>query len=89
MNTIAFTRLDSSLHNSTVYDTDWRGRYAEAYRRQNRAFLRFAETGQFPEIASSSWDGYCSAIVAEAGVKALSEGHKMRVETIAKPEFYE
>ena len=88
MNTIAFTRLDSSLHNGTVYDTDWRGRYAEAYRRQNRAFLRFVETDQFPEIASSNWDGYCSAVVADAGVKALRQGHKMRVEMIAKPEFY-
>ena len=88
MNAIAFTRLDSSLHNSTGYDADWRGRYAEAYRRQNRAFLRFVETGEFPEIAASAWDGYCSAIVAEAGVKALSQDHKTRVEMIAKPEFY-
>ena len=88
MNTIAFTRLDSALRSGTGYDADWRGRYAEAYRRQNRAFLRFVETGEFPEIAASAWDGYCSAIVAEAGVKALSQDHKTRVEMIAKPEFY-
>ena len=88
MNTIAYTRLDGSLRNSTDYDTDWRGRYAEAYRRQNRAFLRFVETGAFPEFASSCWDGYCSSSVAEAGVKALSEGRKVRVEMIAKSEFY-
>ena len=88
MNTIAFTRLDSALRSGTGYDADWRGRYAEAYRRQNRAFLRFVETGSFPEIASSAWDGYCSTVVAEAGVKALSQGHKMRIEMIAKPEFY-
>jgi len=87
-NPIAYTRLDSSLRNSTAYDTDWRGRYAEAYRRQNRAFLSFVETGEFPEVASSSWDGYCAAVVAEAGVKALNEGRKMRVEMIARPEFY-
>jgi len=88
MNNVAYTRLDAALSNSTRYDADWRGRYAEAYRRQNRDFLRFVETGQFPSIASSSWDGYCAAIVAEAGVKALKDGRKVPVEMIAKPEFY-
>jgi myo-inositol 2-dehydrogenase/D-chiro-inositol 1-dehydrogenase len=88
INPIAFTRLDRDLGQSTGYDADWRGRYADAYRRQNRAFLRFVETGVFPDIASTSWDGYCAAVVAEAGVRALKEGRKMPVDTIAKPEFY-
>ncbi|WP_343116698.1 Gfo/Idh/MocA family oxidoreductase [Ostreiculturibacter nitratireducens] len=88
MNNVAYSRLDRALSQSTRYDADWRGRYAEAYRRQNHAFVRFVETGQFPAIASSSWDGYCAAIVAEAGVKALQEGRKVAVEMIAKPEFY-
>lgn len=88
INPVAFTKLDRELGQSTGYDTDWRGRYADAYRRQNRAFLRFVETGVFPDIASTSWDGYCAAVVAEAGVKALEEGRKMPVEMIAKPEFY-
>lgn len=88
MNHVAYTRLDRAMGESTGYDVDWRGRYAEAYRRQNRAFLRFVETGAWPESASSSWDGYCAAIVAEAGVRALNEGRKMPVKMIAKPEFY-
>ena len=88
MNNVAYTRLDTSLKNCTRYDADWRGRYAEAYRRQNRDFLRFVETGQFSSIASNSWDGYCAAVVAEAGVKALEQGRRMPVEMIAKPEFY-
>ena len=88
MNNVAYTRLDAALSNSTRYDADWRGRFAEAYRRQNRDFLRFVETGQFPSIASDSWDGYCAAIVAEAGVRALNEGRKIPVEMITKPEFY-
>ncbi|MBY3027003.1 Gfo/Idh/MocA family oxidoreductase [Rhizobium leguminosarum] len=87
-NAINYTRVDRALGQSTSYEADWRGRYAEAYRRQNRAFLRFVETGVFPDIASSSWDGYCAAMVAEAGVKALKEGRKMPIELIAKPEFY-
>jgi myo-inositol 2-dehydrogenase/D-chiro-inositol 1-dehydrogenase len=88
MNPVNYTRVDRELGQSTSYEADWRGRYAEAYRRQNRAFLRFVETGVFPDIASSSWDGYCAAIVAEAGVRALDEGRKVPVEMITKPEFY-
>ncbi|MDE3029857.1 MAG: Gfo/Idh/MocA family oxidoreductase, partial [Paracoccaceae bacterium] len=88
MNTIAYTRTDLKLASSTRYDADWRSRYAEAYRRQNRDFLRFVETGQYPSIGSTCWDGYCAAIVAEAGVKALKEGRKIPVEMITKPEFY-
>ena len=88
INHVAYTRLDRGLSHAASYDADWRTRYAEAYRRQNRAFLRFVETGTFPEIASSSWDGYCAAVVAEAGVRALREGRKIPVEMIARPEFY-
>jgi myo-inositol 2-dehydrogenase/D-chiro-inositol 1-dehydrogenase len=88
MNQVALTRIDRGLGQNIAYDSDWRGRYAEAYRRQNRAFLQFAETGVFPEIGSTCWDGYCAAMVAEAGVRALKEGRKMPVDMIAKPEFY-
>lgn len=88
MNHVAYTRLERSLGAHTSYDADWRGRYFDAYRRQNRAFLRFVETGVFPDFASSSWDGYAAAIVAEAGVKALNSGLKQPVNMISKPEFY-
>jgi myo-inositol 2-dehydrogenase / D-chiro-inositol 1-dehydrogenase len=88
MNPVAYTRCDSNLASSTGYDADWRGRYAEAYRRQNRAFLRFIETGTFPVIASNAWDGYAAAVVAETGVRALNEGRKVPVNMIARPEFY-
>lgn len=88
MNAINYTYVDRALGQSKSYESDWRGRYAEAYRRQNRAFLRFVETGVFPDIASSSWDGYCAAMVAEAGVRALREGRKVPIEVMTKPEFY-
>ena len=87
-NAIAYTRTDSSLTQSTSYDADWRGRYADAYRRQNLDFVRFATTGEFPSTASDCWDGYCAATVAEAGVKALKEGRTAPVQMISKPEFY-
>lgn len=88
INNVAYTRTDRRLASATRYDADWRGRYHEAYVRQNRDFLRFVETGAFPGIASNSWDGYCAAKVAETGVQALRTGGRQTVEMIAKPEFY-
>lgn len=88
MNNLAFSRTDMKLASTTRYDADWRGRYHAAYVRQNRAFLRFVETGRFPEIASDCWDGYCAAVVAEAGAKALVSGQKQSINLMTKPEFY-
>jgi myo-inositol 2-dehydrogenase/D-chiro-inositol 1-dehydrogenase len=88
MNHVAFTRLEQSLGVRTAYDADWRGRYYDAYRCQNRAFLSFAKTDVFPDIAASSWDGYAAAKTAEAGVKALASGQKEQVTMIDMPEFY-
>tara|TARA_R110002033_G_scaffold171007_2_gene215261 strand:- start:27438 stop:28427 length:990 start_codon:yes stop_codon:yes gene_type:complete len=88
MNNVAYTRTDMKLASSTRYDADWRGRYHEAYVRQNREFLRFVETGTLPEIASTAWDGYCATVVAEAGAMALATGQKQPVQLMSKPEFY-
>ena len=88
MNHVAYTRTDRALTTAAAYETDWRGRYAEAYRRQNRAFLRFVQTGTYPEIASSCWDGYAASVVAETGARALQESRKLPIEMITKPEFY-
>ena len=88
MNHVAYTRQDRALTTNAAYETDWRGRYAEAYRRQNRAFLRFVQTGTYPEIASSAWDGYASSVVAETGARALREGRTLPVTMFPKPEFY-
>ena len=88
MNNVAYSRLDKKLTSSTAYDEDWRGRYAEAYRRQNAAFVDFIQTGKFPADAADSWDGYCAAVVAEAGVRALESGAKQPVEMQPVPDFY-
>lgn len=88
MNHVAYTRTDLKLASSTRYDADWRGRYHEAYVRQNRDFLRFVETGTFPAIASSSWDGYAAAVVAETGAKALATGQRQAISMMERPAFY-
>jgi len=82
------TRLDVALESRTGYASDWRPRYGEAYRRQNKDFLSFVQSGRFPEIASNCWDGYAAAIVAEAGVAALKAGQRAPVTMICRPEFY-
>ena len=48
----------------------------------------FVITGDFPVTASDCWDGYCAAVVAEAGVRALKDARRTPVEMIARPEFY-
>lgn len=83
-----FLRRDAGLAQTSPYPGDWRPRYGDAYRRQNRAFLDFVRTGQFSPIASNAWDGYCAAIVAEAGVRALQAGCKTPVQMAPQPEFY-
>lgn len=88
MNAVAYTRTERKLASSTRYDADWRGRYHEAYVRQNRDFLRFVESGTFPAIASCSWDGYAAAVVAEAGAKALTTGQKQPISMMERPAFY-
>lgn len=88
LNAPVYSRLDAGLRQSTEYAADWRHRYGEAYRLQNRSFLIFANTGVFPSVASDSWDGYAAAAVAEAGTRALREGRNVRVEMKAQPAFY-
>lgn len=88
LNAPTYTTRDLALRHEAGYAADWRPRFAEAYRRQDRAFLHFVRTEEFPPIASDAWDGYCAAAVARAGVRALKEGRTVPVEMAAKPGFY-
>lgn len=88
LNAPTFSKLDAGLSHSTGYAPDWRNRFAEAYWRQNRAFLHFVRTGEFSSIAADCWDGYAAAIVGEAGVRALNEDCRVAVEMASKPGFY-
>lgn len=88
MNNVAYSRTDMKLASTTRYDADWRGRYHDAYVRQDIDFLRFVKAGLLPDIASDTWDGYCAAVVAEAGAKALATRQKQPIELINRPTFY-
>jgi myo-inositol 2-dehydrogenase / D-chiro-inositol 1-dehydrogenase len=70
-----------------TYPTDWRPRFVGAYRQQNRAWIKSINTGK-ANLGACAWDGYCSTVVAEAGVEALHTRKTVTVSQIAKPAFY-
>jgi myo-inositol 2-dehydrogenase/D-chiro-inositol 1-dehydrogenase len=82
------SRINANLQAVERYAADWRPRFAEAYRLQNKAWIESIVTSRPSAIAANAWDGYCAAAVAEAGVKSLAEGRKVRVETTEKPSLY-
>lgn len=79
---------NSGLQAVQRYAADWRPRFAEAYRLQDKAFVEFVRTGQFPAHAATAWDGYCATRVAEAGVQALSEGRRVSLPALDTPPLY-
>jgi myo-inositol 2-dehydrogenase/D-chiro-inositol 1-dehydrogenase len=89
VNAPATTRCNSALKAFERYPAHWRPRFAEAYRLQNQAFVRFIRTGQFPAIASHASDGYCATRVAQAGVEALRKGARVTVESADRPGLYQ
>lgn len=81
------TTSNASFKQYTPYPADWRPRFAEGYRKQNIAWVKSISTGA-ANIGASAWDGYCSTLVASAGIKALHSGARIPVTAIAKPRFY-
>jgi myo-inositol 2-dehydrogenase / D-chiro-inositol 1-dehydrogenase len=88
LNSPAHTRHNGALMSYEWYAPDWRLRFAEAYRLQNKAFLSFVRTGVFSTIASDAWDGYCAALAAEAGVEALQKAKRVTITRTDKPSLY-
>jgi myo-inositol 2-dehydrogenase / D-chiro-inositol 1-dehydrogenase len=82
-----YADVNLALKQINTYPTDWRPRFVDAYRAQNRAWVKSVTRGE-PCLGASAWDGYCSTVVAEAGVQALHSGRSMEVKQINKPSFY-
>lgn len=80
------SEINVDLLSATAYPADWRPRFAEAYRRQNAAWLRSIETGV--PVGASAWDGYAATLVAEAGVRSLETGAPASVSPVSKPKLY-
>ncbi|MFF4521251.1 Gfo/Idh/MocA family protein [Streptomyces bluensis] len=65
---------------------DFVERFAGAYDRQVQAWVDATRRGEV--TGPSVWDGYATAAVCEAGVRAQSEGGRVEVELIERPAFY-
>jgi myo-inositol 2-dehydrogenase / D-chiro-inositol 1-dehydrogenase len=82
-----YTDVNLNLKQINTYPADWRPRFVDAYRQQNRAWVKSIKTGK-PNLGATAWDGYCSTAVAEAGVEALHSGQAAIVKQMPKPKFY-
>jgi myo-inositol 2-dehydrogenase/D-chiro-inositol 1-dehydrogenase len=80
------TETSAGLMQGVAYPADWRPRFAEAYRRQNQAWIKSIETGV--PAGASAWDGYAATLVAEAGVAGLAQAAKVVLKPAAKPSLY-
>lgn len=89
LNDTAPVRIDRKLQSSVAYAEDWRPRFAEAYRQQNRAWIDSIFSGNPASDASTAWDGYCASAIAEAGAKALATGARESINLIDKPRLYQ
>ncbi len=80
--------FNTGLKASAQYSEDWRPRFADAYRRQNKAWLNGIHSGSTDPDAADAWDGYCATLTAEAGVKSLETGSRVRIEAAEMPQLY-
>jgi myo-inositol 2-dehydrogenase/D-chiro-inositol 1-dehydrogenase len=88
LNPSAHTRRNGALMAFERYAPDWRARFAEGYRLQDKAFVQFVRTAAFTAGAADAWDGYCATRVAEAGLEALAKGLRVTFATAEKPPLY-
>jgi myo-inositol 2-dehydrogenase/D-chiro-inositol 1-dehydrogenase len=65
---------------------DWRGRFADAYREQLRAWIESIAQGR--AVGASAWDGYVASATAAAACSAWRNGVKRIIETERAPDFY-
>ena len=81
-------RINSNFRAFERYPADWRPRFAEAYRKQNRAWLKSIQTGIPSTIAANAWDGYWATLTAQAGITALIEACKIKIGSVERPALY-
>jgi len=79
----ATTDVNSGLQQQVAYPKDWRPRFAEAYRRQDQAWIASIASGRF--AGADAWDGYAATRIAEAGVLALKSGRPMAISPGERP----
>lgn len=65
---------------------DFTERFEDAYDRQMQAWVDATRRGEV--TGPSAWDGYTTAAICEAGVRALTRGGRVEVELVDRPAFY-
>lgn len=88
LGTPVWSRTHAGFTAAETYAADWRPRFADAYRLQNQAFIRFVETGQPSAVAANAWDGMLSTLIADKGCEALASGATVSIETPEAPDLY-
>ena len=76
------------LQSSKRFAEDWRPRFADAYRAQNKAWLDSIQRETFDTDAADAWDGYYATLTAEAGIAALKSGIRAKIEPVEMPQIY-
>ena len=84
-----YSRLNLALMSVQHYSNDWRPRFRDAYRLQNKEWIQSIQAGLPSRSAANAWDGYRATAVAEAGVKALMSGRKVSIAADRVPAFYQ
>ncbi|SLN69646.1 Inositol 2-dehydrogenase [Aquimixticola soesokkakensis] len=79
----------ASLQAVQRFDPDWRPRFADAYRLQNKAWINGIASGATDPRLATAWDGLCSTLVAEAGVVSLQTGTWQPVSSPDVPALYQ
>lgn len=82
------TRTNAALKSFEPYAPDWRERFAEAYRLQNKAWIHAIRTDTPSPTAATAWDGLCATLAGEAGVAALASGRRTTVGMSETPALY-
>ena len=80
------TETNVDLRATTHYARDWRPRFADAYRLQDRAWLRSIASGV--PTGASTWDGYVASFTAERAVEALQTGREVKIRYAEPPALY-
>jgi myo-inositol 2-dehydrogenase / D-chiro-inositol 1-dehydrogenase len=69
-----------------AFPSDWRPRFAHAYRAELQAWAASLRTGV--PAGATAWDGYVATAVADAGLKSLGSGRSAEVGLEARPALY-
>ncbi len=81
-------RYNLGLQSSERFAEDWRPRFAEAYRAQNKAWIESIRNETPDPNAADAWDGYYATLTAEAGVASLKSGTRARIDPAGMPQLY-